>query len=140
MKEAIKEAKKAYEEDEVPVGSIIVHNNTIIARAHNMVEKLNDITAHAEIIAITAAANFLGSKYLKDCIIYTSLEPCPMCASALNWAQIKRVVFGAYDPKNGSISRGFNLFHPKTKITGGVLKDETESLMKQFFKNKRKNK
>ncbi|MCX7954193.1 MAG: nucleoside deaminase [Bacteroidales bacterium] len=140
MKEAIKEAKKAFNKDEVPVGSVIVYNNKIIARAHNMVESLNDVTAHAEIIAITAASNLLGIKYLRDCSIYVNLEPCPMCSSALNWAQIKNVIFGAYDPKNGSISKGYNLFHPKTKIKGGVLKNETEQLLKMFFENKRKKK
>jgi tRNA(adenine34) deaminase len=138
MQEALKEAKKAFDKEEVPIGAVIVYKDKIIARAHNLTETLNDVTAHAEMQAITAAANTLGGKYLHDCTLYVTIEPCPMCSSACYWAQLEKVVYGASDIKMGSISRGFQLFHPKTKIEGGIMEHESSSLMKQFFKNKRK--
>jgi tRNA(adenine34) deaminase len=136
MKEALKEAQKAQEEDEVPVGAIIVANGQIIARGHNLTEKLTDVTAHAEIQAITAASEFLGSKYLKGCALYVTLEPCVMCAGALAWSQIEKIVFGAHDPKRGA-GRHQNIYHPKTKVTGGVLETECSEVIRTFFKNKR---
>jgi len=137
MKEALKEAHKAFEEDEVPVGAVIVCNKQIIARAHNMTEKLNDATAHAEMLAITAAENFLGSKYLKDCTLYVSLEPCVMCAGASYWTQLSRIVFGAVDERHGHKKSGNKLLHPKTKIEGGILEKESSDLLKRFFQKKR---
>lgn len=138
MNEALKEAQKAFQKDEVPIGAVITFDGKIVARAHNLTETLNDVTAHAEMQAITAAANALGGKYLKGCSIYVTIEPCPMCASALYWAQIDKVVFGSYDTKMGAISKGYQLFHPKTHITHGVMQDECSQLMTQFFKQKRK--
>jgi len=137
MKEALKEAYKAFEEDEVPVGAVIVCNKQIIARAHNMTEKLNDATAHAEMLAITAAENFLGSKYLKDCTLYVSLEPCVMCAGASYWTQLSRIVFGAMDERHGHKKSGDKLLHPKTKIKGGIMEKESSDLLKRFFQKKR---
>lgn len=137
MRQALKEAKKAFEADEVPVGAVIVANNKIIARAHNLTERLTDVTAHAEMQIITAAANALGGKYLSDCTLYVTLEPCIMCAGALNWSQMKRIVFGAYDPKRGYQRVGMNLLHPKTEVQGGLLEEECSVLLKDFFQKKR---
>ena len=136
MKKALQEAETAFEKGEVPIGAIIVCNNQIIARAHNLTEALNDVTAHAEMQAITAAANFLGGKYLKDCTLYVTLEPCQMCAGALFWSQITKIVFGARDLQRGYINLKTKL-HPKTKIVGGVLEDEASQLIKRFFIEKR---
>lgn len=138
MREALKEAQKAFDKDEVPVGAVIVSNNRIIARSHNLTETLNDVTAHAEMQAITAAANFLGGKYLDNCKLYVTLEPCIMCAGALFWCQISHVIYGAVDEKRGCHTSGKNLFHPKTEVRGGILKEECATLMKDFFKRKRK--
>ena len=135
----IKEAKKAFEDGEVPVGAIVVLNEKIIARGHNMVEKLDDSTAHAEMIALTSAFNLLGSKYLPGAILYVTVEPCLMCSGALYWSKIGRIVFGAYDDKNGyrKTTGTNNPFHPKTIILGGILADECGKLMKDFFRSKR---
>ncbi len=137
MREALKEAQKAFDQDEVPVGAVIVSNNRIIARSHNLTETLNDVTAHAEMQAITAAANFLGGKYLEDCKLYVTLEPCVMCAGALFWSKISHVIYGASDEKRGCHSSGKNLFHPKTEVKRGVLAEECATLIKDFFKKKR---
>lgn len=137
MREALKEAQKAFDQDEVPVGAVIVSNNRIIARTHNLTETLNDVTAHAEMQAITAAANFLGGKYLEDCKLYVTLEPCIMCAGALFWSQISHVIYGASDDKRGCHTSGKILFHPRTEVRGGILADECASLVKDFFKKKR---
>lgn len=139
MQQAIREAKKAFEKDEVPVGAIIVMNEQVIAKAHNQVELLTDSTAHAEILALTTAFNFLGSKYLPEATLYVTVEPCLMCSGALFWSKIGRVVFGAYDEKNGyrRCTGTNNPFHPKTTITGGMLEEESSKLMKDFFKLKR---
>jgi tRNA(adenine34) deaminase len=149
MLQAIKEAKKAYEDGEVPVGAVIIINQKIIARGHNQVERLNDPTAHAEIIALTSAFNFLGSKYLPDATIYITVEPCLMCAGALYWSKIGRVVYGADDEKNGykkyvipcpsieQLGVAPLPFHPKTELTSGILKDECGKMMKDFFKERR---
>ena len=139
MKLALKEAQKALEKDEVPIGAIVVLQNNIISKGWNQVELLNDSTAHAEIIALTSAYNYLGSKYLPVATLYVTLEPCLMCCGALYWSKIGRVVFGAYDEKNGfqKYTGKKNPFHPKTKITGGVLKDECSTLISSFFKSKR---
>jgi tRNA(adenine34) deaminase len=138
MKEALKEAQKAYDADEVPVGAIIVAENKIIARAHNLTERLNDVTAHAEMQAITSAAHALGGKYLIDCTLYVTLEPCTMCAGALAWSQISSVVFGASDLKKGFTLLEKNVLHPKTTIVKGVLAQDCEKLLKDFFILKRK--
>jgi tRNA(adenine34) deaminase len=137
MKQALAEAKKAFDRNEVPVGAVIVANGRIIARAHNLTEALNDVTAHAEMQGITAAANHLGAKYLPDCILYVTLEPCIMCAGALFWSQIGKIVFGAWDEKRGAQTAGKNLYHPKTVVVGGVMADESADLLKAFFKAKR---
>ncbi len=137
MKEALKEAQKAFDKDEVPVGAIVVSKNLIIARAHNLTETLTDVTAHAEMQAVTAAANALGSKYLTDCTLYVTLEPCVMCAGALFWSQIGEVVFGSFDEKRGFSLIQQGLLHPKTNIISGIMANESESLLKQFFINKR---
>ena len=137
-REALQEAEEAYKKGEVPIGAVIVANNQIIARGHNLTETLNDVTAHAEMQAITAAANFLGGKYLIDCTLYVTLEPCQMCAGALFWSQISKIVFGARDEKRGCIHLKTKL-HPKTKIIGGVMENETSELLKNFFKEKRAN-
>jgi tRNA(adenine34) deaminase len=139
MQQALKEAKKAFDKDEVPVGAIVVMNNQIIAKAHNQVELLNDSTAHAEILALTTAYNFLGSKYLPEATLFITVEPCLMCSGALYWSKIGRIVFGAADDKNSyrRVTGGNNPFHPKTEIIGGILEEECSRLMKDFFKNKR---
>jgi tRNA(adenine34) deaminase len=138
MREALKEAKKAFDADEVPVGAVIVANNRIIARAHNLTERLTDVTAHAEMQAITAAANALGGKYLSDCTLFVTLEPCLMCAGALHWSQMKRIVFGAYDPKRGYRRiEEVQILHPKTEVQGGLLEMECGALLKEFFQKKR---
>lgn len=137
MKEALKEAQKAFEADEVPVGAVITVNNRIIARAHNLTERLHDVTAHAEMQVITAAANYLGGKYLQDCTLYVTLEPCVMCCGALYWAMPGRVVYGAADPKRGYLQAGLSL-HPKTAVKGGVLEDIASVLLQTFFREKRK--
>lgn len=137
MKEALKEAQKALIADEVPIGAIIVHNGKIVARAHNLTERLKDPTAHAEMQAITMATASFGGKYLSGCTIFVTIEPCPMCASALNWAQIDRVVYGADDPKRGFSKFNPTLLHPKTELVSGILKDECGEIVKRFFKNKR---
>ena len=134
MKKAIEEARIAYEKDEVPVGAIIVSNNTIIAKAHNQVETLGDITAHAEILAITSASNYLGSKFLEDCTMYVTLEPCPMCAGAIKWARIGRLVYGAGDDKGGFMQFGKELLHKSTKLEFGIRNEQCSHLMKDFFK------
>lgn len=132
MKRALQEAQTAMEMGEVPIGAIITVKDRIIARAYNLTERLNDVTAHAEMQAITAAANFLGGKYLYHCTLYVTLEPCQMCAGALYWSQIPRVVFGAHDPQRGFTAMG-GLLHPKTKLTGGILEEESLTLLKEFF-------
>jgi len=137
MKRALQEAEYALEAGEVPVGAVIVVQDRIIARAHNLTENLNDVTAHAEMQAITSATNFLGGKYLKDCILYVTLEPCQMCAGALYWSQIGKIIYGATDFRRGCGVMGTTL-HPKTKIIGGILEQESASLLQQFFANKRK--
>ena len=137
MKEALKEAQKAYDKDEVPVGAVVVCNNQIIARAHNLTETLNDVTAHAEMQAYTAATNFIGGKYLKECTLYVTLEPCVMCAGASYWTQIGRIVFGAYDKKRGYSISGATLLHPTTKVTGAVLQEECSTLLQKFFEKMR---
>jgi len=139
MKRALQEAEAAFEVDEIPVGAVIVINNTIIARGHNLTERLNDVTAHAEMQAITSAANYLGGKYLKDCTLYVTLEPCQMCAGALYWSQISRIVYAAKDTHRGCGVMGTTL-HPKTKIEGGILEEAAAELMKRFFEKKRKSK
>ncbi len=137
MKEALKEARKALDQDEVPVGAVIVCNNRIIARGHNLTETLKDVTAHAEMQAITAATNTLGGKYLPECTLFVTLEPCVMCAGALFWSQISRVVYGAKDEKRGYRRMDAPLFHPKTIIKSGVLEQECAEILKSFFKSKR---
>lgn len=137
MRQALKEAEQAFKADEVPVGAVIVCADRIIARAHNLTERLNDVTAHAEMQAITAAAEHLGGKYLTDCTLFVTLEPCPMCAGALHWAQLGRIVFGAFDEKAGYRRIGSKLLHPKTTAIGGILEPECADLMKAFFKKKR---
>ena len=137
MRQALQEAQKAFEKDEVPIGAVIVCQQRIIARAHNFTEALNDVTAHAEMQAITAAADVLGGKYLTDCTLYVTIEPCPMCAGALSWAQISRVVYGANDAKRGYSLFSPNLLHPKTSVTSGVMSEECAKLMRDFFERKR---
>lgn len=137
MKEALKEAQKAYEIDEVPVGAVVVCQNQIIARSHNQTERLQDVTAHAELLAVTAAAEYLGNKYLQQCSLYVTLEPCLMCAGALSWAQIGTLVYGASDTKRGYLDQAPKALHPKTKILYGVLELECQQLLKAFFKGKR---
>ena len=137
MRQALIEAQRAYDKNEVPVGAVVVANHRIIARAHNLVETLNDVTAHAEMQAITAAANVLGGKYLTDCTLFVTVEPCPMCAGALGWAQLSRVVYGASDEKRGFSKSAADVLHPRTTVTSGVLADECSTLMKLFFEKKR---
>lgn len=137
MREALKEARLALKEDEIPIGAVIVCNNRVIARAHNLTERLNDVTAHAEMQAFTSAANFLGGKYLRDCTLYVTIEPCPMCAGASFWTQLSRVVYGAGDEKRGYSLLGGAILHPRTKITPGILEQECASLMSDFFRKKR---
>jgi len=136
MRKALEEAQKAFDADEIPVGAVVVANDQIIARAHNYTEKLNDVTAHAEMQAITSAADFLGGKYLKGCTMYITLEPCVMCAGALYWSQIDKVVYAATDEKRGASNVG-ELFHPKTEVVGGVLENEGKELMQKFFQKRR---
>jgi tRNA(adenine34) deaminase len=138
MREAMKEAQKAFDADEVPVGAIVVCSNRIIARAHNLTEKLNDVTAHAEMQAITSAANFLNGKYLDECTLYVTLEPCIMCAGALAWSQLGALVYAASDAKKGfSLIKERNILHPKTIIKSGIMADDASDLLKFFFRNKR---
>lgn len=137
MRKALIEAQAAYDEGEIPIGAIIVCRDRIISRAHNLTETLNDVTAHAEMQAITAAANALGGKYLTDCTLYVTVEPCPMCAGAIGWAQIPRIVYGAPDEKRGYRKFAPNVFHPKATVVSGVLEEECRSLMQDFFKGKR---
>ena len=139
MQQALQEANKAFEKNEVPVGAVIVSNKQVIARAHNLTEQLTDVTAHAEIQAITAAAQFLGAKYLKGCTMYVTLEPCKMCAGALYWSQIDKVVFGARDEKRGAGIFSPSLYHPSTLVTNGIKKEECQTILKHFFKKKRKS-
>jgi tRNA(adenine34) deaminase len=137
MKQALNEAMKAYEEDEVPIGAVIVCKGRIIARAHNLTEALNDVTAHAEMQAITMATSTIGGKYLDKCTLYVTVEPCPMCAAALAWSQVKRVVYGAPDSKRGYSKFTPSLMHPKTEITSGILAEECSKIVTDFFKAKR---
>jgi len=137
MREALKEAQMAADKDEVPIGAVIVCQNQIISRAHNLTETLNDPTAHAEMQAITSATNYLGGKYIDQCTLYVTIEPCPMCAGGLYWAQVGRLVYGADDPKRGYSLINKSILHPKTEVTGGVLKDDCSNLVSTFFKKKR---
>lgn len=138
MRRALAEAQAAFDADEVPVGAVVVCRDRIIARAHNLTETLNDVTAHAEMQAITAAANALGGKYLDTCTLYVTVEPCVMCAGAIGWSQMGRVVYGAADPKRGFAAFAPRALHPKTQVTAGVLEAECAELMKTFFKSKRR--
>ena len=137
MKQALVEAKKAFEKDEVPIGAVVVCKGRILARAHNLTEMLNDVTAHAEMQAITAAANNIGGKYLNDCTLYVTVEPCPMCAGAIGWSQLGKLVYGAEDEKRGYNRYAPDVLHPKTEVVSGVCADEATALMKEFFKSKR---
>jgi len=141
MREAMREAMQAAEEGEVPVGAVVVHRGTVIARAHNEVERLRDVTAHAEMLAITAAAEYLGGKYLSECTLYVTVEPCCMCAGAIGWAQIPRILYGAPDPRRGYSSmlpvHGGTPFHPKAVVQGGLLGVECTEIMRQFFRSRR---
>ena len=137
MREALKEAAEAAMDDEVPIGAVIVARGRIIAKGHNMTEMLHDPTAHAEMIALTAATEAIGSKYLNDCTLYVTVEPCPMCAAALNWAQVGRIVYGASDPKRGYSMYSPSLLHPKTAVEGGVSAEECSALVTDYFKSKR---
>jgi tRNA(adenine34) deaminase len=137
MKEALKEAQKALLAQEVPVGAIVVCDNQIIARAHNFTEKLNDVTAHAEMLAFTSASDYLGGKFLNECTLYVTLEPCLMCAGASYWTRIGTLVFGASDPKRGYRSKANNALHPKTKLVGGIVENECTQILKDFFAHKR---
>jgi len=137
MREALREAKASGAEKEIPIGAVICCRGRIIARGHNMTERLHDPTAHAEMISLTAATEALGGKYLNDCTIYVTVEPCPMCAAALNWAQIGRIVYGAPDPRRGYSLFSPTLLHPKTEVRSGVLRDECSALVTDFFKSKR---
>jgi tRNA(adenine34) deaminase len=140
MRMALKEANYAFEEDEVPIGAVIVCNNKIIGKGYNQTERLNDVTAHAEMLAITAAANYLGAKFLEECTLYVTIEPCPMCAAALRWARIGRVVYGAADPKAGYSQFGSKMFHPKTEVHHGTMEHDCGVLMTEFFRGKREKK
>ncbi len=133
MRQALQEAYKAFDKEEVPIGAVVVANQRIIARSHNLTQMLNDVTAHAEMQAITGAANVLGGKYLTDCTLYVTVEPCPMCAGALRWAQISRVVYGASDEKRGYTCISPHLLHPKTSVTSGIMADKCADLIKLFF-------
>ena len=137
MRQALNEARQAFDKGEVPIGAIVVCKGRIIARGHNLTETLNDVTAHAEMQAITAAANVLGGKYLTDCILYVTIEPCPMCAGGLLWSQISKIVYGAKDEKKGYSVFSPSILHPKTEVVSGVMEEECASLMKEFFKQKR---
>ena len=138
MREALKEAAYAYEAGEVPVGAVIACNERIIARAHNLTEQLTDVTAHAEMQAFTAASNYLDNKFLENCTLYVTLEPCVMCAGAAYWTQVSRIVFGAYDEKRGFSKFGKHLLHPKTNLAGGIMENECSALLQEFFKLRRK--
>ncbi len=138
MKEALKEAQYGAEEGEIPVGAVVVSNKRIIARAHNQTERLGDVTAHAEMIALTAAANSLGSKYLNECTLYVTLEPCVMCAGAISWAQFGKLVFGAYDKQKGFTLVNRKILHPKTELATGILAEESQQILHDFFYNLRK--
>ena len=138
MREALKEAKKALQDDEVPIGAVIVCNNKIVARGYNQVERLRDATAHAEIIAITSASNNLGSKYLTDCTLYVTLEPCVMCAGAIFWSQLGKMIFGAYDEKRGYSLFNEHILHKQTAVQHGLLADESAEMLQGFFRSKRK--
>jgi tRNA(adenine34) deaminase len=133
MREALKEAKKAFDIHEIPVGAVVVCKNRIIARAHNQTEKLTDATAHAEMLVVTAAANYLGSKYLNECVLYVTLEPCVMCAGALHWVQLQKLVYGASDVQRGFSLVSSPLLHPKTEIVNGIKADESKNLIDDFF-------
>lgn len=137
MRQALNEARQAFDKGEVPIGAIVVCKGRIIARGHNLTETLTDVTAHAEMQAITAAANVLGGKYLTDCILYVTIEPCPMCAGGILWSQISKIVYGAKDEKKGYSVFSPSILHPKTEVVSGVMEDECASLMKEFFKQKR---
>lgn len=137
MLEALKEAQAAWDEDEIPIGAVITCRGRVIARGHNMTERLHDPTAHAEMIAITAATEAVGGKYLSDCTLYVTVEPCPMCAGALNWAQIGRVVYGALDPKRGFSLFSPSLLHPKTDVSAGILAEQCGTMVSDYFKSKR---
>lgn len=139
MKQALEEARRAFAEDEIPVGAVVECQGRIIARAHNLTERLTDVTAHAEMQAVTAAATHLGGKYLTDCTLYVTVEPCVMCAGALGWAQLKRIVYGAPDEKRGYRSFAPQALHPRTEVTSGVMEQECAELMKTFFQQKRRN-
>ena len=139
MKQAFQEAQKAFEIGEVPVGAVVVCKDQVIARAHNLTEQLTDVTAHAEMQAITAASNFLGGKYLKDCVLYVTLEPCTMCGGALYWSQIDKVVFGTRDEKRGAGIFSPSLYHPSTLVTNGIKKEECQTILRSFFKKKRRS-
>ena len=138
MRKALAEAQKAYDEDEIPVGAVVVVNHQIIAKAYNQTERLQDVTAHAEMLAITAASDYLGTKYLNDCTLYVTLEPCPMCAGALAWSQIGKIVFAAADAKKGFSLINNPLLHPKTIVEKGVLANECQALLQRFFRERRK--
>lgn len=137
MRQALLQAQIAFEKDEIPVGAVVVCRDRIIARSHNLTELLHDVTAHAEMQAVTAAANWLGGKYLTDCTLYVTLEPCTMCAGALGWSQLFRLVYGAADPKRGYTKYAPEALHPRTEVTGGVLEAECAALLQEFFKQKR---
>jgi tRNA(adenine34) deaminase len=137
MNEALKQANKALQGEEVPVGALVVNQNRIIARAHNMTQQLNDVTAHAEMIAITSASNYLGSKYLKGCTLYVTLEPCLMCAAAMKWAQLDRIVYAASDPKEGYSRLEQKVLHKKTEVVSGILNEKASALITSFFMKKR---
>ena len=137
MKQALNEANAAFDKDEIPIGAVIVHNFQVIARAHNLTETLNDVTAHAEMQAFTSAADFLGGKYLKECTLYVTLEPCAMCSGAAYWTQLKKVVYGATDENKRQDVIKRKLFHPKTEIQGGVMEDDCKDLLQLFFEEKR---
>ena len=139
MKEALKEAYKALEKDEVPVGAVIVCDGRIVSRAHNLTETLTDVTAHAEMQAITAAAAYIGGKYLNDCTLYVTLEPCVMCAGATFWSQMGKIVYGARDPKRGFTTYSSSFLHPKTKVKGGVMEEECGAIVREFFLKKRED-
>ena len=137
MQQALAEARAAKDEGEIPVGAVIVCDNLVVARAHNLTERLHDVTAHAEMLAFTAAAEYFGGKYLNDCTLYVTLEPCVMCAGAAGWAQLGRIVYGASDPKRGFSQLGTSMLHPRTEVTCGVLAPECEALVKAFFRARR---
>jgi tRNA(adenine34) deaminase len=137
MREALKEAMKAYDSDEVPIGAVVVCRNKIIGRGHNLTERLNDVTAHAEMQAITAASNFLNGKYLDECIMYVTIEPCVMCAGASQWAHLGHLIYGAADPKRGFMKISRDILHPKTAVTKGIMEKECSEILTEFFKKKR---